>query len=205
MEISQRVFMIAIVLALLTVAVGCSPAPTPVPPTVPQPTATNPATASPVDFVWKITSGSSQHALPNSFNGLALDQQGNLYVEDSQNSQIVKFDSNGKLLLEWGSQGEADGQFNFPPDDYASVAVDAQGNVYVTDATNARIQKFDSNGKFLTKWGKPGTGDEEFTRPVGVAVDKEDNVYVVDDQAMRLQKFDKHRLRRARQCVCCRP
>ena len=147
MEISQRVFMIAIVLALLAVGVGCSPAPTPVPPTVPQPT----ATASPVDFVWKITSGSSPLALPN---GLALDQQGNLYVEDSQNSQIVKFDSNGKLLLEWGSQGEADGQFNFPPDDYASVAVDAQGNVYVTDDTNARIQKFDSNGKFLTKWGK---------------------------------------------------
>ena len=59
----------------------------------------------------------------------------------------------------WGSKGNGDGQF----DDHTSVAVDPKSNkVYVADPINKRIQVFDSNGKFLTKWSVP-----EWGRPHG--------------------------------------
>jgi DNA-binding beta-propeller fold protein YncE len=72
--------------------------------------------------------------------------------------------------------------------------VDSSGNVYVSDYSNKRIQKFDSSGNFLLKWGSEGAGDGQFTLPLGVAVDSSDNVYVTDGSAAgvgnRVQKFD---------------
>ena len=56
---------------------------------------------------------------------------------------------------QWGSEGSGDGQFSLPAD----VAVDSSGNVYVADANNHRIQKFDSNDVFLTKWGSQAIED----------------------------------------------
>jgi len=70
------------------------------------------------------------------------------------------------------------------------VAVDRAGNVYVSD-NNSRIQKFDSYGNFLLKWGSQGAGIGQFRDPYGVAVDKSDNdnVYVADKTNQRIQKF----------------
>jgi len=79
-----------------------------------------------------------------------------------------------------------DGQF-FEPE---GVAVDSSGNVYVVGRSNDRIQKFDSNGTFLDKWGSSGSGDGQFDRPQGVAVDAAGNVYVADVFNDRIQKFD---------------
>ena len=69
--------------------------------------------------------------------------------------------------MSWGSTGSDDGQFNNPHGN----EVDQDGNVYITDQGNARVQKFASDGKFLTKRGTHGTGDGQFTHPHGVAVD----------------------------------
>jgi DNA-binding beta-propeller fold protein YncE len=63
------------------------------------------------------------------------------------------------------------------------VAVDASGNVYVVDQANQRVQKFEPDGDFITKWG------EDFNYPTGVAVDASGNVYVVDSDSSRIQKF----------------
>src|SRR5262249_31937408 len=74
---------------------------------------------------------------------------------------------------------------NFP----GSIAADEGGNVFVTDAANSefsantRIQKFDSVGTFLTKWGRPavgGVGDGIFSTVSGVAVDRSGNVFITD-------------------------
>jgi hypothetical protein len=73
-------------------------------------------------------------------------------------------------------------------DPYAVVA-DKDGNIYVADTYNHRIQKFTSNGQFVTKWGSYGSGDGQFYAPHGIAVDGNGDVYVVDTYNHRIQKF----------------
>jgi tripartite motif-containing protein 71 len=70
------------------------------------------------------------------------------------------------------------------------VAVDGAGNVYVVDANNYRVQKFDSSGSFITAWGSSGAGPGQFNLPRGLGLDAEANVYVADSANHRIQKFD---------------
>jgi sugar lactone lactonase YvrE len=110
---------------------------------------------------------------------VAVDSSGNVYVADTSNCRIQKYDSEGNFLTKWGSYGSGDGEFYFP----VSIAVyssDEESYVYVADNNNKRIQKFDSEGNFLTKWGSVGTGQGQFLNPKGVAVDSSGNVCVVD-------------------------
>jgi hypothetical protein len=84
---------------------------------------------------------------------VAWDAAGNIFVADGYgNSRIAKFDKNGKFLKSWGSRGTATGQFNTPH----TMATDAQGNVYVGDRGNRRIQVFDNNGQFKTQFMNVG-------------------------------------------------
>jgi tripartite motif-containing protein 71 len=53
-----------------------------------------------------------------------------------------------------------------------------------------RVQKFDSNGNFITKWGSKGTGDGQFNGPNDIALDPSGNIYVLDSDNGRVQKFD---------------
>ena len=108
--------------------------------------------------------------------GIAVDAAGNVYVADSYNNRIQKFDSSGKFLLAWGSYGEEESQFDEP----RGIAVDAAGNVYVADAYNNRIQKFNSSGNFLLAWGSYGEENGQFDTPAGIAVDAAGNVYAAD-------------------------
>lgn len=118
--------------------------------------------------------------------GVAVDLDGNLYVADTFNYRIQKFDRTGAFLTKWGVNGTTgDGEFSYP----SGVAVDAAGHVFVADTFNDRIQKFDGDGVFLTKWGASGNGESEFQRPQGVAVDAAGNVYVADTFNDRIQKF----------------
>ncbi len=168
-------------LLLALVLSACAPAPTPA-------AVTGQETLTPVSLVWKTTGNAQPFSSPT---GLAVDQPGNLYVIDAGNRRIQKLDSNGNFLLMWGSEGSGDGQFLFLKNWIAGIAVDSAGNVYVTDGGNYRVQKFDSAGKFLTKWGTQGSADGQFEEPGGIAVDPADNnVYVVDSRNYSIQKFD---------------
>jgi streptogramin lyase len=137
---------------------------------------------------------------------VAVHLSGDVYVTDTFNYRIQKFDSNGTLLLMWG-WGVDDGSGEFQTctsdcqkgiigsgdgqlDDPYGVAVDASGNVYVAEEGNHRVQKFDSTGSFVTKWGTYGSGDDELNSPAGVAVDSSGQVYVADAANNRIQKFD---------------
>lgn len=78
-----------------------------------------------------------------------------IYVVDSGRNRIVKFSPDGQLLASWGAVGSDDGQFK----SLTSVAVDPTSNtIYVADPINKRIQIFDSNGTFLSKWPVPEWG-----------------------------------------------
>ncbi len=77
---------------------------------------------------------------------LAWDAAGNTYISDGYiNSRVAKVDKNGNWVKSWGEPGDQPGQFNTPH----SIAVDAEGHVYVADRGNRRIQVFDGEGKFL--------------------------------------------------------
>lgn len=92
-----------------------------------------------------------------------------------------------EFVLLWGGvRGDGDGEFDFP----RRLAVDNNGNVFVADRNNGRIQKFDNNGNFITKWGSPGSGIGQFNFPFGIDVDEFGNVYVVERNNYRVQKFD---------------
>jgi len=89
-------------------------------------------------------------------------------------------------VLQWGSFGQIDGGHFFQLE---SLSIDNEGNVYVTDSGNARIQKFTSDGQFLKTWGVSGTDNGEFKKPTGIAT-YENNVYVVDSEQSKIQVFD---------------
>ena len=67
------------------------------------------------------------------------------------------------------------------------MAIDGSGNIYVADAGNNRIQKFDSSGAYLAQWGGPGSGNGQFYNPQGMAIDGSDNIYVHDYDNHRIQ------------------
>jgi len=80
---------------------------------------------------------------------VAWDPAGNAYISDGYvNSRIAKVDRNGNWLKSWGERGDKPGEFNTPH----SIAADAQGNIYVGDRGNGRIQVFDGDGKFLREF-----------------------------------------------------
>jgi DNA-binding beta-propeller fold protein YncE len=122
----------------------------------------------------------------NSPSGIAVDSAGNVYVADTANHRIQKFDDQGTFLLKWGSAGSGAGQFNSPQ----GVAVGSADHVFVVDSGNHRIQKFGPNEGFVTAWGAAGTGPGQFDQPFGIAADSQDNLYVTDSGNDRVQKFD---------------
>ena len=76
---------------------------------------------------------------------VAWDPEGDLFISDGYvNSRVAKADKNGNWLMSWGDRGQKQGEFHTPH----SIAADANGNIYVADRGNRRIQVFDSNGKF---------------------------------------------------------
>ncbi len=89
------------------------------------------------------------------------------------------------LLYKWGKYGPTEpSNFAFPQ----FIAVGEDGNIYVSDFGNKRIQKFSSSGEYVTHWGINGKPLEDFYNPTGIAV-SDDSVFVVDRDLNRIQKF----------------
>jgi len=118
-------------------------------------------------------------------SGIAIDSENNIYVVDSGNSQVKKFDSTGKFLLLWGSVGTGYGQFKNP----AGIFAD-QNYIYVTDTGNARIQKFDKSGNFVYSWGTFGDEPGMFRTPVALAASKLGDLFVSDSGQNKILVFD---------------
>lgn len=89
--------------------------------------------------------------------------------------------------LQFGTDGGSNGQFG---DFNFGIDTDSSGNIYVGDNTNYRVQKFDSNGSYLSQFGSFGSGNGQFAGVSGLAIDQSGNIYVSDNQNHRVQKFN---------------
>jgi hypothetical protein len=132
-----------------------------------------------------------------------VDPADNLWVVDEFTNMVMKFNPQGNVVMLLGRKAESEniparnqandghGQdtdlFNHPTD----VAWDAAGNIFVADGEgNARVAKFDKDGKFVKSWGKRGSGPGEFSNVLSLAVDAQGNVYAGDGGNKRVQVFD---------------
>jgi hypothetical protein len=142
-----------------------------------------------------------------------VDRNDNVWVVDRGSNMVIKFSPDGRVAMAMGRKPEAvpevarsggaptgggrgpntgagvpGDNFNRPTD----VAWDSAGNIYVSDGYgNARIAKFDPNGKFVKSWGTRGTEPGQLNLPLSIAVDARDNIYVADRGNKRIQVFDK--------------
>ncbi|MBN9392208.1 MAG: TIGR03663 family protein [Chloroflexi bacterium] len=129
---------------------------------------------------------------------------GDILVLDSLNGRVQRFDSTGKFLSKFGSIGSGDGQFGLAQ--YQSgpggITTDDEGNIYVADTWGYRIEKFDSTGKFLLKWGsgKDTTGSVDgnaqnptgFYGPRSIAFDAASgDLFITDTGNKRVVVYDK--------------
>jgi DNA-binding beta-propeller fold protein YncE len=126
--------------------------------------------------------------------GLAIDTSNRfLYVVDTQQDQVIVYDADSlKLLRRIGTGGK--NHFLTTPGDFGApqgVAVDGDGNVYVTDTLNNRVEIFDADGNFVSEFGKHGDGPGYFARPKGIAVDGDGHIWVADQMEDRLQVFNR--------------
>src|SRR5206468_4632412 len=108
-----------------------------------------------------------------------------VYVVDHGRPGVRRFDRRGALLGSWGGAGTERGRFARPD----GIAVDGDGNVYVADSDNHRIQKFAADGSFLLQWSAPGRRGRPWL-PRGVGTDAQGHVWVSEvGSATRLVKF----------------
>jgi DNA-binding beta-propeller fold protein YncE len=123
---------------------------------------------------------------------LAIDTQNRLlYVSDVSLDQVLVYDADTlKLKRKMGTTGHKHELTT--PGDFAKptgVAVDKEGNLYVADTLNDRIEVFDADGTYLRTWGKNGDGPGYFARPKGVAIDSDGHIWVADGMQDRVQVF----------------
>ena len=112
--------------------------------------------------------------------GVAVDKSGNVYIGDSGNYRVKKFDSEGRFITQWGSPGQGDGQFEL----IGSIKVDSSGTVYVLDTDFGkwqynRIQKFTSYGQFIGTLERTAPDADKINLPIDVAFDNKGNVIVL--------------------------
>jgi hypothetical protein len=148
-------------------------------------------------------------------HAVRVDAQDNIWVVDEASNQVIKFSPEGRVLMVMGRKPEAvtvrlpattagsvAGRSGAPPagsggagDQFvrpSDVAWDAAGDIFVADGhgANARVAKFDKNGRFLLSFGSRGSEPGQFNTPHSIATDAKGNVYVADQGNKRIQVFD---------------
>ena len=138
-------------------------------------------------------------------HGIHMDREGNVWVTDGEGPdgkdarrngkghQVFKFSPDGTVLMTLGKAGvTGDGPdaFNMP----SAVLIAPNGDIFIGDGhggtSNARVLKFSKDGRFITAWGKRGTGPGDFETPHALAMDSRGRLFVGDRGNNRIQIFD---------------
>jgi hypothetical protein len=135
-------------------------------------------------------------AVNGGFRGMAVDNANFSYVIDQSagpGAAIKKFEMGNRTpVLKFGTNaGSGPSQFRGATD----LAIDNRnGDIYVVDGGNNRVQRFDRDGRFIESFGSAGRGNGQFDRPFGIALDKDGYIFVSDTGNKRIQKFAPGRL-----------
>ncbi len=123
----------------------------------------------------------------NEPNSVLVAPNGNIFIADGHeagpghNARVMKFDSKGNFIKQWGEHGIGGGQFDVPH----TLAMDSKGNLYVGDRWNNRIQAFTQDGKLLKIY-------TQFGRPSGIYIDKNDILYSTDSESRSPMGYGYH-------------
>jgi predicted membrane-bound mannosyltransferase/sugar lactone lactonase YvrE len=122
--------------------------------------------------------------------GLGVAPDGTVFAADTWNHRIVKFAPDGTHLQTWGQPAAVPdpGPYDlFGPRD---IAIDPDGNLWVTDTGNNRLLKFSPDGESLGTYGSKGSGPGQFSEPVGLAISESGELFVADAWNRRVQVLD---------------
>ena len=140
-------------------------------------------------------------------HAIILDKEDNVWLVERNDGQIMKFTSDGKLLMTIGLKGfrsntgadntdfssngwkqvaHGGDPFNLP----AGIAINNEGEVFIADGyANARVHRFEANGRYVTSWGGPGGGQGQFNLPHGAWIDRRGRLLIADRENDRVQVF----------------
>ncbi|HEX2990254.1 MAG TPA: hypothetical protein VHO49_06225 [Anaerolineales bacterium] len=208
----KRMLLLSLVL-LLSAGCAIAPAGTPeaAPTTMPADLIAEPATTQEAKMNTPAIQIVRTIELPFIPHDIAVAADGSIYAVELGAPRVHKLDSDGKVLVSWGEAGTQAGQFAFdplpdaPPLDGGFIVVGSDGNVYVTDSYNNRVQVFDSEGGFVEMWesfGQKSTRlqvfdseggivemwdgfrqeNSRFNNPGPISIDARGNIYVADFQ-----------------------
>lgn len=110
----------------------------------------------------------------------------NIFVTGNDNHKVMVFDKGGRLVREWGGNGEKVRKFRYP----ATIAVTRDSSIGVVDVFNTRVQIFRPDGEYLNSIGAWGVLPGQFFRPKGIAFDQQGKIYVSDSYMNLIQVFD---------------
>lgn len=126
--------------------------------------------------------------LGDDYSEIAIDASDMVYITKMgmTTNTIQKFTPDGKLVTMWGNDYSPEyGFLEFP----TAIAIDAKGNVLVAEGLSPRIQKFTSNGEYISIWTSRGVEPGQFFNPQGIGVGPNGYIYVADSFNSRIQKF----------------
>jgi DNA-binding beta-propeller fold protein YncE len=143
------------------------------------------------EYVSQIRVPAGPQGKPADPTDVAVDEsRRRLYVVDNDNHRLLIYDqSTFKLVDSWGQPGTDDKEFRFP----FFLALNTEGNLYVVDVINTRVQIINPDGKFLGYLGRWGVEPGQFYRPKGIAVGGDNRVFVSDGWLGVIQVFDADR------------
>lgn len=125
-------------------------------------------------------------------SGVAVGADGTIYVIDTKRDQIRIFAADGEPKATWGKSGTGPGEFGFSFDfAFGDLAVAPDGNIYVLDTNNSRVQVFSPDGTFLFLFSESGYEEGQILYPQGIGVGPDGHVYVAEFGSHRVQVFDR--------------